>query len=41
MKLKRPPQPLVFVYDGPTALCAAVCELYRLEPNSQIGIFSP
>ncbi len=32
MKLKRPPQPLVFVYDGPTALCAAVSELYRLEP---------
>ena len=34
MKLKRPPQPLVFVYDGPTALCAAVCELYRLEPKA-------
>lgn len=34
MKLKRPPQPLVFVYDGPTALCAAVSELYRLEPKT-------
>ena len=32
MKLKTPPQPLVFVYDGPTALCAAVSEFYRLEP---------
>lgn len=34
MKLKTPPQPLVFVYDGPTALCAAVSELYRLEPRT-------
>lgn len=34
MKLKRPPQPLVFVYDGPTALCAAVAELYRREPGA-------
>lgn len=29
-----PPQPLVFVYDGPTALCAAVSELYREEPQA-------
>ena len=32
MKLKTPPQPLVFVFDGPTALCAAVSEFYRLGP---------
>lgn len=34
MKLKRPPQPLVFMFDGPTALCAAVSELYRREPKA-------
>lgn len=34
MKLKTPPQPLVFMYDGPTALCAAVSELYRMEPGT-------
>lgn len=34
MKLKMPPQPLVFAFDGPTALCAAVTELYRLQPRA-------
>lgn len=34
MKLKTPPQPLVFVYEGPTALCAGVSEIYRLEPQA-------
>lgn len=33
MKMKTPPQPLVFVFRGPTALCAAVSELYRMEPR--------
>lgn len=32
--MKMPPQPLVFRYDGATALCAAVAELYRLEPQT-------
>lgn len=34
MKLKTPPQPLVFAFEGPTALCAAVAELYRLAPGA-------
>lgn len=34
MKLKKTPQPLVFVYEGPTALCAAVSGLYRLDPQA-------
>ena len=38
MKLKRPPQPLVFAFEGPTALCAAVAELYRLEPRAQSSL---
>lgn len=33
VRMKTPPQPLVFCYNGPTALCAAVAELYRLEPK--------
>lgn len=32
MKLKRPPQPLVFQYESATALCGAVASLYRHRP---------
>lgn len=30
MKLKAPPQPVVFRFRGPTALCGAVEEIYKL-----------
>ena len=32
MKLKRPPQPLVFQYENVTALCTAVVQLYQCRP---------
>ena len=32
MKLKRPPQPLVFQYENVTALCTAVVQLYPCRP---------
>lgn len=34
MRLKTPPQPVVFRFDGPTALCAAVEEIYRMDPQA-------
>lgn len=33
MRMKKPPQPLLFRFDGPTTLCEAVQELYRLDPG--------
>lgn len=32
MKMKTPPQPLVFRFDGATALCGAVENIYKLSP---------
>ena len=34
MRLKTPPQPVVFRFDGPTALCSAVEEIYRMAPKA-------
>ncbi|RKJ38273.1 hypothetical protein D7X94_16985 [Acutalibacter sp. 1XD8-33] len=34
MRLKTPPQPLVFCFDGATALCGAVAEIYRIQPKT-------
>ncbi len=34
MKLKTPPQPIVFRFEGPTALCEAVRSLYEVVPNA-------
>lgn len=34
MRLKTPPQPLVFCFEGATALCGAVAEIYRVEPKA-------
>ncbi len=32
MRMKTPPQPLVFRLEGATALCGAVAEIYRRWP---------
>lgn len=34
MRLKGAPQPMVFRFDGPTALCGAVEGIYRLTPGA-------
>ena len=38
MKMKTPPQPLVFRYDGPTALCRGVAALHRLAPRTSSAL---
>ncbi len=34
MRMKTPPQPLVFRFEGATALCGAVTEIYRRWPKA-------
>lgn len=33
MRIKTPPQPLVFQYEDATALCGAVENIYQLSPD--------
>lgn len=38
LRLKAPPQPLVFCFQDATGLCAAVQALYRLRPQLGAGL---
>lgn len=40
MRMKRPPQPLVFRFDTATDLCGAVAELYGFDPAAPSALCS-
>lgn len=38
MRMKSAPQPIVFRFDGASALCGAVEDIYRLAPGAPSGL---